>query len=107
MTDDELFIMLEDALPFCGEINYFEAKRTRDITNSDIVVFGIPFDGASTNRAGSRFAPRSIREASKMIGISSIKYGLWDYSIFDKKKIIDLWRYCFFTWLYFSNDATS
>ncbi|HEX8416700.1 MAG TPA: arginase family protein, partial [Methylobacterium sp.] len=30
----------------------------------DIALFGIPFDGATTNRPGARLGPRGVREAS-------------------------------------------
>ncbi len=35
--------------------------------DADIVIFGAPFDGTSSYRSGSRFAPNAIREASKSI----------------------------------------
>ncbi|MDO9465551.1 MAG: agmatinase [bacterium] len=34
---------------------------------ADIVIFGAPFDGTSSYRSGSRFAPDAIREASRSI----------------------------------------
>jgi len=35
--------------------------------DADIVIFGAPFDGTSSYRSGSRFAPNAIREASRSI----------------------------------------
>jgi len=35
--------------------------------DADIVIFGAPFDGTSSYRSGSRFAPDAIREASRSI----------------------------------------
>jgi agmatinase len=43
----------------------------KDFDNSEIVIFGVPYDGTSSFRPGSRFAPDRIREAS---------YGLETYS---------------------------
>lgn len=48
----------------------------KDIKDADILLIGIPYDGTSSFRPGSRFAPNAIRETS---------YGIETYSpIFDK-----------------------
>lgn len=33
----------------------------------DVALFGVPFDGATTNRPGARLAPRQVREASSLM----------------------------------------
>ncbi|TYB32736.1 MAG: agmatinase [Flexistipes sinusarabici] len=43
----------------------------KSFENSDLIIFGAPYDGTSSFRPGSRFAPDKIREAS---------YGLETYS---------------------------
>jgi len=43
----------------------------KPVENSDLLIFGAPYDGTSSFRPGSRFAPDKIREAS---------YGLETYS---------------------------
>ena len=43
------------------------ANSPRDFEGADYVVIGFPFDGTSTHRPGSRFAPNAIREASLRI----------------------------------------
>jgi agmatinase len=43
---------------------------------ADYVVLGVPYDGTSTYRAGSRFAPQAIREASLNIETYSLRTGL-------------------------------
>lgn len=40
------------------------ANSTSDFENADFVILGFPFDGTSTYRSGSRYAPNAIREAS-------------------------------------------
>lgn len=45
--------------------------QNEDYASSDIVMFGMPFDGTVSYRSGSRFAPEQIRLAS---------WGLEDYS---------------------------
>jgi agmatinase len=46
------------------------------INESRYVVVGVPFDHTSTYRAGSRFAPRSIRDASLNIETISLRTGV-------------------------------
>jgi agmatinase len=46
------------------------------INESRYVVIGVPFDHTSTYRAGSRFAPRSIRDASLNIETISMRTGV-------------------------------
>lgn len=47
----------------------------KNLNNAEIAVIGLPYDGTSSYRPGSRFAPNAIREAS---------YGLETYSpVFD------------------------
>ena len=39
----------------------------------DIALLGIPFDGATTNRPGTRLGPRQVREASSLMRL--VNYG--------------------------------
>ncbi len=41
------------------------ADAEYDYDSSKYVIFGVPFDGTTSFRPGSRFAPNSIRIASK------------------------------------------
>ncbi|MBN1899241.1 MAG: agmatinase [Spirochaetes bacterium] len=58
---------------------------SKDRKNSRILISGIPFDGTSSFRAGSRFAPASIREASQSIETYSVYQDrcLDDFKFFD------------------------
>lgn len=51
-------------MTYAGALSFLRRKYTRDLSNVDIAVSGIPFDGAVTNRPGCRFGPRAIRAAS-------------------------------------------
>lgn len=51
-----------------------------DYKQSEIVLFGAPFDGTSSYRAGSRFAPSKIRFDS---------YGLETYSPYSERDMLD------------------
>ena len=49
---------------YAGELSFLRTLYTRDIQGADVVVSGIPFDGATTFRSGARFGPQAIRAAS-------------------------------------------
>ena len=40
---------------------------TRDLSNADVAVIGLPFDAATVLRPGARFGPRGIRNASGLL----------------------------------------
>jgi agmatinase len=49
---------------------------SKPLDEARYVVLGVPFDNTSTYRAGSRFAPRAIREASFNIETVSLRTGV-------------------------------
>ncbi|MGV6840302.1 MAG: agmatinase [Planktomarina sp.] len=51
---------------FGGVTSYMRRPYTKDLTGIDLAVTGVPFDQAVTNRPGTRFGPRAIREASTL-----------------------------------------
>jgi agmatinase len=51
---------------FGGILSFMRRNYTKNLAGVDLAVTGIPFDQAVTNRPGSRFGPRAIREASTL-----------------------------------------
>ncbi|NNF90303.1 MAG: agmatinase, partial [Boseongicola sp.] len=51
---------------FSGVPSFLRRKLTKDLTGIDLAITGIPFDQAVTHRAGARFGPRALREASTL-----------------------------------------
>ena len=49
---------------FGGALSFMRRRYSRDLAGVDLVVWGIPFDQATTNRPGARFGPSAIRRAS-------------------------------------------
>ena len=49
---------------YAGALSFMRRKYTKDLTGVNAVVWGIPLDTAVSNRPGTRFGPRGIREAS-------------------------------------------
>ena len=51
---------------FAGIKTFFRLPEWRDKQTGDVIIYGVPFDGASTYRSGSRMAPSRIREISSL-----------------------------------------
>ena len=51
---------------YAGALSFLRRTYTKDLTDADVAVTGIPFDCAVTNRPGTRFGPRAVREASAL-----------------------------------------
>jgi agmatinase len=49
---------------FAGALSFMRRRFTKDLAGVDTVVWGIPFDAATSNRPGARFGPQAIRRAS-------------------------------------------
>jgi agmatinase len=49
---------------FAGALSFMRRRFSKDLSGADAVVWGIPFDAATSNRPGTRFGPQAIRRAS-------------------------------------------
>ncbi len=72
---------------YAGAMSFMRRKYTRDLSGVDVVVTGIPFDTATTNRPGTRFGPRAIRAASTIMSWEK-PYGM-EFDPFDKLAVVD------------------
>jgi agmatinase len=71
---------------FAGIATFSRLPHSQNLSQVNSVVVGIPLDSATTFRPGSRFAPRSIREAS----VLNRNYEpILNTNIYEKLKIID------------------
>jgi len=52
---------------FAGIRTFMRAPHVDDLTGVDAVVYGIPFDTATSYRTGPRFGPEAIRSASALL----------------------------------------
>ncbi len=57
-----------------GALSFMRRLYTRDLAGVDAVVWGIPFDQATTNRPGARFGPQAIRRASAIFDAGDPQY---------------------------------
>lgn len=52
---------------YTGIPTFFRAPFTQDLTEVDIGLIGVPFDGGVTNRPGARHGPREVRNQSSLL----------------------------------------
>lgn len=72
---------------YAGATSFMRRLYTRDLTDVDLVVTGVPLDTATTNRPGARFGPRAVRAASTMLAWER-PYGM-DFDPFDRLAVVD------------------
>ena len=49
---------------YAGALSFMRRRYTRDLSEADVVVSGVPLDLATTFRPGARLGPAAIRAAS-------------------------------------------
>jgi agmatinase len=76
---------------YSGALSFMRRRYTRDLNGVDLVVWGIPFDAATSNRPGARFGPQAIRRASAILdGDPQYPFG---FDPFEKLAVVD-WGDC-------------
>lgn len=74
-------------MTYAGVLSFLRRQYSTDFANADVVVSGIPFDNAVTNRPGCRLGPRALREASTQLAeLKSFPHG---FDPFDTLNVID------------------
>lgn len=73
---------------YSGAYTFARCPASRDLSKADVAIIGVPMDMATMYRAGARFGPRAIRDAS-----GQLRPHHWDSAQleppFDKLRIID------------------
>jgi agmatinase len=74
-----------------GVLSFMRRRYSRQIQGVDVVVWGVPFDAATSNRPGARFGPQAIRRASAIFdGDPQYPFGLDPY---ERLTVVD-WGDC-------------
>lgn len=73
-------------LAYSGVPSFWRLEQTRDLSGVGIAVMGIPFDVGTTNRPGSRFGPRAIRDMSLHSGNF---HHPWPYDVKERLRLVD------------------
>ena len=68
-------------MTFGGVLSFMRRTFTKDLSEADLVVSGVPFDLAVTDRPGTRLGPNGIRAASAEV--SSLFPYPWGFDPFE------------------------
>lgn len=49
---------------YAGALSFMRRRYAKVVAGADVAVWGVPFDGATSNRPGTRLGPQAIRRAS-------------------------------------------
>jgi len=74
-------------MTYGGALSFLRRPYSRQLDGVDVVVSGIPFDSATTNRPGARFGPRGIRAAST--GLAELLAYPFGFDPFDHLRVVD------------------
>ena len=85
MSNKELF---DSFSMFANTFSYMGVPISRDIEASDLVIMGIPYDLATTGRAGTRHGPQAVRRASANLRWEEKRWP-WTFNAFDRLDVID------------------
>lgn len=78
---------------YSGALSFLRRQYSKELSSADVVVVGVPFDLATTNRPGARLGPRAIRAASA--SLAWCRPYAWDFDPFDRLRVVD-WGDVFF-----------
>ncbi|MBI1344990.1 agmatinase [bacterium] len=73
--------------PFTGIATFGRAPHATSAAGFDAAILGVPYDSSTSNRSGTRFGPRSIREQSLLLwGYNNVQ----QVNPFEALKLVDL-----------------
>lgn len=72
---------------YSGALSFMRRTYTRDLTDVDVVVSGVPLDLATTFRSGARLGPAAVRAAS--VQLAELNLFPWGFDPFDDLSVID------------------
>ena len=73
---------------FSNLSGYYTLPLSHDLDAADVFVVGIPYDLATTGRAGARGGPMAIRQASGHIRWEEKRWP-WDFAVFEALRVAD------------------
>ncbi len=72
---------------YSGVLSFARRKYSKDLTDAELTITGVPFDTATTSRPGTRFGPRGIRAAS--VEIAWQRNWPWEFDALELLKVAD------------------
>src|SRR5699024_1016050 len=76
-----------EEMNYGGALSFLRRRYTRELEGAEVVVSGIPYDAATSNRPGARFGPRAIRQASTQL--AELPAFPWGFDPFDYLAVTD------------------
>ena len=76
---------------YTGMATFMRAPFVEDLSQIDIALIGVPFDGGVTNRTGARHGPREIRNQSSLMRKVNQSSGICPYDLCRVADIGDAW----------------
>ena len=76
---------------YTGIATFFRAAHTDLLTDVDIGLIGVPFDGGVTNRTGARHGPRAVREQSSLLRRYNAATGIKPFELARIRDLGDCW----------------
>ena len=76
---------------YVGVPTFFRAPLNESLTDIDIGIIGVPFDGGVTSRPGTRHGPREVRNQSTMVRMINQATGIAPHALCRVADIGDAW----------------
>ncbi len=76
---------------YTGIATFFRTPAEQDLSQVDIGVIGVPFDGGVTNRSGARHGPRALREQSTLCRKANTATGVQPFETSRVRDLGDCW----------------
>ena len=76
---------------YTGIATFMRTPFASDLTDLDIALIGVPFDGGVTNRTGARHGPREIRNQSSLMRKINQASGICPYELCHIADVGDAW----------------
>ncbi|MBC7800485.1 MAG: agmatinase [Gemmatimonadaceae bacterium] len=76
---------------YVGIPTFFRTPHTQDLTQVDIGLIGVPFDGGVTNRPGTRHGPREVRNQSSLLRPINVATGAEPFTDLRIRDLGDCW----------------
>ena len=73
---------------YANLFGYMGASLSRNPDDADVFIIGLPYDLATTGRAGTRSGPAAIRQASSNLRWEEKRWP-WDFCVFDRIRVAD------------------
>ena len=76
---------------YTGIPTFFRTPRADSLTEVDIGLIGVPYDGGVTNRSGARHGPRAVRDQSSLMRRLNAATGVAPFAGVRVRDLGDCW----------------